>query len=461
MRPLIDVWRAATSRLILIYGALFVVWSVVLLGAIQWESSRYLTHVLDQIVSQRMQYLVQMDMEHLPQAVDAAGTLDPHGIMSAGLFDARGRPLAGNMASLPQGLVADGKLHPLPKGVVRIDRLRSDISARAMAQRLAHGELLVLAKDTSTIDGLGAIIRRTLLWGLSLTVIPGLLGGLLLSRGPVRRIREIQLATEPIQRGDLTKRLPVSRRGDELDVLAGIVNTMLGEIERLMGEVKGVCDNIAHDLRTPLTRLRARLYRAQQQLDGRSEAVLVEACVADIDAVLTRFRALLRVSELEDRHRSACFSEVDLERVLHQVHDFYAPLAEDRDLRFLLELAPLVPLRGDAHLLFEAFANLVGNAIKFTPAGGRVLLRARMERSGPRVDVLDGGPGIPAGERDAVTRRFYRGDNSRSTPGSGLGLSIVSAIVRLHGYVLEIGDGEDGGACISMHCLTEATVEAA
>lgn len=183
--------------------------------------------------------------------------------------------------------------------------------------------------------------------------------------------------------------------------------------------------------------------------------------MADIDAALTRFRALLRVSELEDRHRSACFSEVDLERLLHQVHDFYAPLAEDRGLRFALELGPLVPLRGDAHLLFEALANLVGNAIKFTPAGGRVLLRAQMERGGPRVDVVDGGPGIPVGERDAVTRRFYRGDNSRSTPGSGLGLSIVNAIVRLHGYALEIGDGEGGGACISMHCVAEAAVEAA
>jgi signal transduction histidine kinase len=452
LRPLIDAWRSATSRLILIYGALFVVWSVVLLGAIQWESSRYLNHVIDQILRQRMHYLAHSDMARLPQTVDAASTLDPHGIMSVGLFDAQGRLLAGNIASVPQGLVADGQLRLLPRGVPRTDRLQGDTSARAMARRLGNGELLVLAKDTSTLDGLGAIIRRTLLWGLSLTVIPGLLGGLLLGRGPARRIRAIQLATEPIQRGDLTRRLPVSRRGDELDVLAGIVNTMLGEIERLMGEVKGVCDNVAHDLRTPLTRLRARLHRARQQLAERPEATLVEACMSDIDAVLARFRALLRVSELEDRHRSACFSEVDLERVLRQVHDFYAPLAEDRGLRFGLELASLAVLRGDSHLLFEAFANLVGNAIKFTPAGGRVLLRARMEHDGPRVDVVDGGPGIPASDRETVTRRFYRGDNSRSTPGSGLGLSIVNAIVRLHGYALEIGDGEHGGACISMRC---------
>ena len=456
MRPLVDAWRSTTSRLILIYGALFAVWSVLLLGAIQWESTRYLDHVVDQVLQQRMKYLVGEERAQLPRTVDEASSLDRHGIMAVGLFDAAGRRLAGNMTRVPAGLVADGRLQELPDGVPRADRpgdaVGARVGARVVAQRLDDGSLLVVAKDTTTLDGFGAIIRRTLLWGISLTMIPGLLGGLWLSRGPAKRIRAIQRATEPIRMGDLTRRLPVSGRGDELDVLAGIVNAMLGEIERLMSEVKGVCDNIAHDLRTPLTRLRARLYRAQQQLDARPEAALVEACVADIDAVLARFRALLRVSELEDRHRNACFSQVDLAQVLVQVHEFYAPLAEDHGLRFELELPPLAPVHGDAHLLFEAFANLVGNAIKFTPAGGRVRLHARMESAGPRVDVLDDGPGIPADEREAVTRRFYRGDNSRSTPGSGLGLSIVHAIVRLHGYALEIGEGEPLGTRITMHC---------
>ena len=176
------------------------------------------------------------------------------------------------------------------------------------------------------------------------------------------------------------------------------------------------------------------------------------------DQAVERFRALLRISELEDRKRSACFSEIDLGRVLHQVHEFYAPLAEDRGQRFELDLRTQASLRADPHLLFEAFANLVGNAIKFTPEGGWVCLRAQLEAGGTRVDVLDNGPGIPSGEREAVKRRFYRGDSSRSTAGSGLGLSIVSAIARLHGYRLEIGETAMG-ARISLHCHAEVSSE--
>jgi signal transduction histidine kinase len=244
----------------------------------------------------------------------------------------------------------------------------------------------------------------------------------------------------------------VSRRGDELDQLAGIVNAMLDEIERLMGEVKGVCDNIAHDLRTPLTHLRARLYRVQQQWVGRPQSAALESCMADIDAVLARFRALLRVSELEDRQRGAFFVEIDPAQVLRQVHEFYAPLAEDHGQTCVLDAQPLATVRGDPQLLFEALANLVGNAIKFSPPGGVVRLCAAMGPQGPRLEISDSGPGIPADERAAVTRRFYRGDNSRAMPGSGLGLSIVSAIVRLHGFALDIGDGADGGARITLYC---------
>jgi signal transduction histidine kinase len=453
-----NAWHSATSRLILIYGALFALWGFVLVGVIQWETTRYLNNVIDQMLLQRMHYIASTEPARLPATVDAASKIDPHGIMSVGLFDHEHRPVAGNIDSLPRSLPRDGQVHLLAHGLPRPDRDAERVRARGLASELPDGEILVIAKDTSTIDGIGAIIRRALLWGVTLTIIPGLLGGFLLRRGPEKRIRELQEATDPIRQGDLSKRLPVSRRGDEVDQLAGIVNTMLGEIERLMNEVKGVCDNIAHDLRTPLTRLRARLYRTQQQLDGQPEAALVEACMIDIDAVLTRFRALLRVSELEDRNRAACFDEVDVGQVLRQVHEFYAPVAEDRGQPFDLDVQSLAPIRADAHLLFEALANLVGNAIKFTPPGGRVSLRASMDKRGPRVDIIDSGPGIPSDERAAVTRRFYRGDNSRTTAGSGLGLSIVSAIVRLHGYALDIGDA-NSGARLTLYCYPLAPGE--
>ncbi len=454
-------WHSTSSRLILIYGALFVVWGAVLMGMIQWETTRYLNTVIDQMLQQRMHYIASTDPTRLAATVDAAAAIDPHGIMSVGLFDKDHQPLAGNIDHLPTSLLRDGQVHLLKHGLPRPDRDAERVRARGLATTLPDGNILVIAKDISTIDGIGAIIRRALLWGISLTIIPGLLGGFLLRRGPERRIRALQKATDPIRRGDLSKRLPISRRGDELDQLAGIVNTMLGEIERLLSEVKGVCDNIAHDLRTPLTRLRARLYRTQQQIGGKPEAALVESCIVDIDEVLSRFRALLRVSELEDRHRAACFDEVDVGQVLRQVHEFYMPVAEDRGQVFDLDIQSPAPARADAHLLFEALANLVGNAIKFTPSGGRVSLRVSMDKRGPRVDVVDSGPGIPADERDAVMRRFYRGDNSRTTGGSGLGLSIVSAIVRLHGYALVIGDGSSNGACLTLYCYPLAPEEKA
>lgn len=457
MLKLSDHWRSATTRLILIYGAFFVIWSVVLVGVVYWETNTYLSQVVDEIVEQRVRYLTTIDRERLPEAMEATGALDLRGVMSLGLFDAEGIYLDGNIEHVPDDLPVDGAIHPLPQGLERRGRARRE-PARGIATRLQTGELLVIARDTSVIDQVAAILRYALLWGLSLTVIPGLIGGLLLSRRPLRRVREIEAAIQPIARGDLGRRLPVSRRGDEVDLLAAIVNRMLGEIERLIGEVKGVCDNIAHDLRTPLTRLRAQLHRLQQT-GGGEEGIgpTLERCIVDVDALLDRFRALLRISELEDLRRRAGFGNVDLGETLRQVHELYAPVAEDNGIAFGLEAPAHATIHADPNLMFEAFSNLVANAIKFTPAGGKVSMRASMDAQGPRVDIVDSGPGIPSSERDAVLTRFYRSECGREMPtqGYGLGLSIVSAIVRLHGFQLRIDDNETGGARVSVQCWVE------
>jgi signal transduction histidine kinase len=451
LRPLIDAWRSATSRLILIYGALFAIWCVVLLGVVQWESSRYLSRVVDGMLAARIHYLEGTDPHRLPDTVEAASQIDVQGFMWVGLFDPQGKRIAGNIESVPQDLTEDGVVRTIRASLADPAR-NTPTRARGVTRVLPNGDRLVVAKESATIDGVGAIIRRGLLWGLSLTLIPGVLGGILIARGPARRIRAIQQAMEPIREGDLSVRLPVTRGGDEVDLLASTVNTTLGEIERLLGEVKGVTDNIAHDLRTPLTRMRTRLYRLQQQFDGKPEGDQLDACVAEIDTVLSRFRALLRVSELEDRQRSACFETLDLGDVLRNVHEFYVPLAEDRGQVFELEVGRLPPLRGDPQLMFEAFANLVGNAIKFTPDGGAVRLVASTDPTGDaRVDIADTGPGIPPNEREAVFRRFYRSDETRAKPGCGLGLAIVSAIVRLHGFSLSVG-GTEKGAVFSVVC---------
>jgi signal transduction histidine kinase len=327
-----------------------------------------------------------------------------------------------------------------------------------IAAHLPNGQILVLAHTTRIAARVGDITLHAVWWGVSFTLVPGLIGGLILNLGPRRRIRQIESATQPIMRGDLHQRLPVSNRGDELDRLAAVVNDMLDQIERLMGEVKGVCDSIAHDLRTPLTRLRSQLYRVQQELNEDDPHVsLIERCASDVDEVLARFRALLRISELEDRRRREGFIDVDLGGTLERVHELYAPLAEDQQLQFELHAEPGLIVQADPDLLFEAVGNLVGNAIKFTPVGGQVSLSVR--RTGPglaHIEVADNGPGIPAEQRHAVWQRFYRGEGNRETSGHGLGLSIVAAIAKLHDFELSI-DGDGVGTRMGMDCPLQAS----
>ncbi|MNH18460.1 Alkaline phosphatase synthesis sensor protein PhoR [compost metagenome] len=237
-------------------------------------------------------------------------------------------------------------------------------------------------------------------------------------------------------------------------MLAAIVNAMLDRIERLMHEVKGVCDNIAHDLRTPLTRLRAQLYRIRQQtgLDS-AQAEALDQAIGETDTLMARFRGLLRISELEDRQRRAGFVQLDPRELLVELHDFYLPLAEDGGIRLHLQQPEHLPaLHGDRELLFEALANLVGNAIKFTPEGGQVAITATQDEAGVHIAIEDSGPGIPEQERTAVLKRFYRSEEGHRHPGFGLGLSIVAAIVDLHGFGLEVGDSELGGAKLVLHC---------
>jgi signal transduction histidine kinase len=248
-----------------------------------------------------------------------------------------------------------------------------------------------------------------------------------------------------VLQGDLTARLPVSSRGDEIDVLARLANTMMAEVERLLGEVQVVGQNVAHDLRTPLNRLRALLYRTSQGFDEADPRhAALEQALKETDSLLVRFRALQRIAEIDRRERRAGFAAVALEPLLRDVCELYEPLAEEARQTLEMRLAPVAPIQADGELLFEAVGNLVANAIKFTPAGGRVLLTLEPAPAGPRIQVLDSGCGVPEGERESVLQRFYRSRRHEQAPGSGLGLSIVAAVVRLHAFRLQLGDAQPG-----------------
>ena len=445
-------WRSSTTRLIIIYGAFFLVWSIVLIFWINWQTTQYLDQVVGNILEQRVQFLSRVDREHLPMMLSTSGELDLRGATYYGLFDTKGAYISGNIDHLPDGLPFDGVVRPLANGLLGINGQRNS-RALAVAMRLESGEVMVLARYSGVADRIGELTRSAFGWGLSLLLIPGLIGGYLLSRGPLNRVRAIDTAIQPVMRGDLGTRLPVSDRRDELDMLASIVNRMLDQIENLLGEVKGVSDSIAHDLRTPLTRLRAQLHRVRQQTAGDdARTPTIERCIVDVDSLLDRFRALLRISELEDMRRRAGFGDVDLSETLQRVHELYAPLAEEKNIAFSFKTDKLPALPADAPLLFEAIGNLVDNAIKFAPIGGKVDVYASLEPRGPRIDVLDSGPGVPESEREAVLRRFYRSGIATGDGGYGLGLPLVAAIAKLHGFCFEIGEQPGGGARMTMYC---------
>lgn len=430
-----EVWRTTTFRLSVLFGLLFAVGTVALLAMVYLQSAVYLTHRVDRILDAEAAAELRMPPSELRQTIESEIIINGRTSLFA-LFSADGRRIAGNLRALPPGLVVGGR--PIEMAATA----EFPASARLIARRLPSGEALVVGRDIDQLREIRRIIASALIWSGSLIILAGLACGVALSAGPLRRLRALQEAGYDIAGGDLKRRMPSSGQGDELDMFADTVNHMLGEVERLMSEVKTSSDMIAHDLRTPLTRARAQLHRL-----GQSKAASpsdIARVTAQLDEVLERFIAILRISEIETRSRSAGFTSTDLGAILERAGELYQPLAEEAGVRLTVAAAPPTTVEADAKLLFEAVSNLVDNAIKFTGGGGRVQLRLDAGADGPRIIVEDDGPGVPAGERTAVLQRFYRSERDQLTPGSGLGLSIVAAIVRLHRFRLELQNSAPG-----------------
>ncbi|HLZ77416.1 HAMP domain-containing sensor histidine kinase [Phenylobacterium sp.] len=438
MRPS-ELWRTTPFRLTLMNGAVFALALMALLGLVYQQTAGYLTRQIDQIVVSEAKNLTVGGAERLPERVTQAVATDSRHIGYYGLFSAEGIWISGNVRTLPSGFPIDGKpreirQHGLQPG------------SRALVERMPWGEILFVGHDALVLTGLREIIVNALKVSGGLTLVLGLGAAALLSVRPLRRIDSLRGASRAALKGELGVRLPVSARRDEIDMLAGVANTMIDETERLLWEVKSVGENVAHDLRTPLNRLRALLYRVRQEtkLAG-PEREMIDQALAETDELLVRFRALQRIGEIERRDRQAFFEPVRLQSVLEHVIELHAPLAEDLGVDLAADLAADAPaVSADPTLLFEAVSNVVDNALKFTPRGGKVTVRLLAREEGPRVEVADNGPGVPAAERDAVLQRFYRAERARTEPGSGLGLSIVTAIARLHHFTLVLEDAKPG-----------------
>lgn len=418
---------------------------------IYWETSSYLVRRIDDSISTMSAYFKDGDPDKIRAKVNDALVYDLRKSNIYGLFGVDGNLIVGNIPVFPAALPIDNQIHQFQHRALPQIRPSNTVPeeenglARAIARRLPNGDILVVGRDFTQLAEIRAIILNGLMVSGAVIIVLGLAGGFLLSLRPLKRINAIRETSQRIVDGDLSLRMPVSSRNDEVDMLASIVNLMLVEIERLLTEVKSVTDTIAHDLRTPLTRVRLLLYRAQQlSPPDAAQHKMLDKALIETDALLSRFRALLRISEIENRQKKAGFELVDPHDVLRQIAELFEPLAEDKSIRFTVIASATRMITADPSLLLEAISNLVDNAIKFTPEHGEVGIRLFQLDGTPCIDIVDSGCGIDVQDMDAITQPFYRGNRNHGEEGYGLGLSIVAAIVHLHGFSLSFLPVESG-----------------
>lgn len=439
--------HTSTFRLALVYMVLFAGSVLLLLGFIYWSTVAYMANQTDATIEAEITGLAEQYRERglngLAETISNRLERDPNSSLVYLFASPNLTPLAGNLSAWPDVTpTADGWLNFEFKDPRAGGRL---IQARARAFILQGGLHLLVGRDTRELKATQQLIIRALLWGLAITLALALLGGIVMSRGMLRRIELINQTSRNIMAGDLSQRIPTRGTSDEFDQLAGNLNTMLDEIERLMNGIRHVTDNIAHDLRTPLTRLRTRLEQLQIDLEDNSPyREQVEQSIADADQLLATFSALLRIARIEAGGYKANFKPIDLTALVNDAAELYEALAEAKQLHFSTHVNDAVSIEGDRDLLFQALINLLDNAIKYTPEGGKVSLELTSTDEKIDISVSDTGPGIPEEERDKVGQRFYRLEHSRSTPGSGLGLSLVKAVAQLHHAALIFKDNVPG-----------------
>lgn len=398
------------------------------------NTSRQLVSLLDGLIIQESDSIVAQSKDGQLTNYEERLRQDPRRYKPTGLFAASGERISGNIRQWPAGLEVD---HPPIQ--VDIDRFGPGWQmiqpSRALVRRLANDNIVVVGWSTKDNEQTALVVKRGLIFGLLPAFLLGLTASLLFVMRSQRRIREMQTRASEIVAGDFNRRLPTRNSEDPLDKLAQIVNGMLDEIQTLVENLAAIGDDIAHDLRTPLARVRLGLERARRSATSVGELqAATDRAIAGVDHAIAIVTALLRIHEIEQTRRFQAFGTVDLAELVNEVGELYEPFAEEKKLTLTVHADVETSVQGDRDLLFEAVANLVDNAVKYTPAGGRIDLSLVSGESHPIIRVHDTGPGIAENERDLLAQRFYRADRSRHTKGLGLGLTIVAAIVKMHGF---------------------------
>jgi len=436
--------RSNTFLWALAVAAAFALFVVGLFAFTYWKLDDYLIARSDRMIMTRINFIADLPSGRRIGAISDHLEQDSRGVQYAGLFNGAGTRLAGNIDSLPRALDLGGAAQGVRLDLIEKSAVHGPV-IRVVGRRLENGDVLVMGRNVDETREISSVVGQALALGLLPAFCLCLLAGAWLSVRAQRRVEEVNQRVQRIVAGELRERLPEDNSDDPFARLARIVNGMLAEMETMINALAGVGNDIAHDLRTPLTRARLALER------GRTHATTLEQlqevtdkAMAGIDQSLAIVTALLRLTEIENSRRTAGFGNVALDEILREVCDVYEPIAEDKGIGLGVVIDRNVQVWGDRDLLFEAMANLVDNAVKFTPPGGQVRLELVSEDDTALVRVSDTGPGISTQEREAVLRRFYRSDKMRNTPGVGLGLSLVAAIVKLHGFRLIIGPAPGG-----------------
>ncbi|HEX3485784.1 MAG TPA: HAMP domain-containing sensor histidine kinase [Micropepsaceae bacterium] len=441
------ILRTQAFRIVAIYLAIFAVSAIALVGFVYWNTARVLDRETDEIIEAEISGLLEqyprLDLYGLTNAIIGRSIRREQGLYL--LANSNHRVIAGSLDGWPQVVSVGGGFveFPYERRVGTATELRS---GRGKIITLPQGFYLLVARDVEDRRVLEGLFQTALYWGAGMMIVLGLAGGLLISRNFLARLDVINRTSRQIMGGDLSLRVPVTPAGDEFDELSDNLNRMLDRIERLLHGMREVSDNVAHDLRSPLNRLRNRLELAAMRQSPDSETARdFDAAVQETDRLIGTFNALLLIAEAEAGSVRETMRDLSLTAVIEGVGELYGPLAEEKQLRFVVKQVPDSGLvRGNLNLISQALANLVDNAIKYTPSGGTVLVALENHENGPALVVADNGPGIPAEDRIRVTQRFVRLESSRNSPGTGLGLSLVAAVAHMHEAELTFEDNQPG-----------------
>jgi signal transduction histidine kinase len=446
------LFRTTAFRLTLVYLVVFALFAGALLGYFAWNTRRLVTEQITATVDAESTGLSEQyrlgGIRRIVIAIENRARNPGSNLYLVTTFAGEG--LAGNVGSLSPGALDNEGLAEI--AYRRIGEQDTEHYALVRVTQLPGGFRLLVGRDLEERERLSHIIMDAGRWSIALVVVLGLAGGFLVARRVLKRIDAMTETTRRIMAGDLGGRLPVGRSGDELDRLAENLNAMLERIEALMRGLKEVSDNIAHDLRTPLTRLRNRAEQALRAAKNEAEhRATLEATIEESDELIRTFNALLMIARAESGHAREDMAEVDAAEIARGVGELYEPLADDRGLKLRVDAPAPAPVRGNRELVSQALANLVDNAIKYAGPdratdgeAPEIVVRALNDGDKILLTVADSGPGIAEGDRDRAVERFVRLDQSRTEPGSGLGLSLASAVARLHGGELRLEDNHPG-----------------